>query len=178
MPRPRSPSSANWPLRPQLWTGTDEQNRRIEKRYWKNFRPTDKGEGEDEQSQLAGTDPSGTIAVTKRPGRKVCYNATIALARRGSDKTRVDLLEEMLNEDQLREVFRLRNQNGQEQPDEAAVIGGCPQHACKASAEMQKHNTKLVTASLREAVKMLSSNKNPAIAKEAKQTQLALDSSN
>ena len=51
----------------------------------------------------------------------VQVNATIALARRGSPRTRLDLLEEMLDPDLLRAVFVIKPRNAPEQPDEALV---------------------------------------------------------
>jgi hypothetical protein len=159
-----------------FWSGTDEENRRIEKTL--EALSNDKGEGEDEQAREAGEDPnSATVAVTKKPGRKVCYNATIALARRGSDKTRVDMLEEMLDEDQLRDLFVLRAKDGREQPDQDLVTN-TEMNALKAVAEMHRRNPKLATQGLRDAVNKLTSDKNAAVAKEAQETKKALDLGN
>ncbi len=155
-----------------FWHGTDAENKRIEATLKKLS--YDDGRGEEEQAAQSGDDPSGTISTTHKPGRKVCYNATIALARRGSDKTRVDLLVEMLDENQLREVFRLREKNGAERPDEAAVVETML-NALKATAEMHRHNPQLTSEALREAVSKLTNDKNAAVANEAKKTQQVLN---
>jgi len=155
------------------WTGTDEENKRIETTLEKlSF---DDGHGDEEMRKLVGDNPDGTSAYSTKPGRAVCYNATIALARRGSDKTRVDLLVEMLDEGQLREVFRLKEKNGVERADEALVIVTMT-NALKAAAEMHGHNPQLTTEALREAVSKLTTNNNAAIANEAKKTQQVLRS--
>src|SRR5262249_52083395 len=147
--------------------------------------------GEEEQRQLVGDKPEetaaftnlfgdkpeGTTAFTKPPGRQVCYNATIALARRGSARTRLGLLEEMLDEGQLRDIFHLRKKDGPDEPDNAAAIQTVLV-ALKAVAEMRRHNPKLVTPELRDAVNKLTSNPNAAVANEAKQTKQVLDTGN
>ena len=157
-----------------FWSGTDEENERIEKTLEKLS--YDDGHGEEEQRQLTGENPDGTIAMTHRPGRQVCYNATIALARRGSGKTRLGMLEEMLDENELREVFRIQPKNGADEPEEAAVVQTVLV-ALQAVAEMHKQNPKLVNRALRDAVNKLMSNSNAAVANEAKKTQLALGAS-
>jgi hypothetical protein len=153
-----------------FWSGTAEENERIEKTLEKLS--YDSGVGEEEQKQLAGNNPDGTNAFTHRPGRQVCYNATVALARRGSSKTRLGMLAEMLDENELREVFRIQPKNGGDEPEEAAVVQTLIA-ALQAIAEMHKQNATLVNESLRDAVKKLTSNPNAAVANEAKKTQLA-----
>src|SRR5262249_39432368 len=120
-----------------FWNGTDAENERIEKTLEKLS--NDDGRGEEEQRQIAGENPDGTVALTHRPGRQVCYNATIALARRGSSKTRLGLLEEMLDEKELREVFRLQTKNGADEAEEPAVIQTLIV-ALQTIAEMHKQN--------------------------------------
>src|SRR5437660_12903415 len=62
--------------------------------------------------------PAGTPSG---PGWRIRYNATIALARRGSaDTDVVDRLEEMLDESRQRANFRTELDSGQEIVDEPA----------------------------------------------------------
>jgi hypothetical protein len=72
------------------------------------------------------------------PGWEVRYNATIALARRGSTRVPFDLLAEMLDEDRQMKNFRARLQDGREVPDEAAARRTVL-NALKAFAEWHKH---------------------------------------
>jgi hypothetical protein len=156
-----------------LWSGTPEENQRIEKTLVKLSHDT--GEGEDEQKQLTGDNPDKTTSFTHRPGHQVCYNATIALARRGSSKTRVGMLAEMLNPDELREVFRVKTANNADEADEAAVVQTLVV-ALQAVAELHQHQPALIDATLRDAVTKLTSHPDAAVANEAKKTQLALGS--
>jgi hypothetical protein len=158
-----------------FWSGTDAENERIEEALEKLS--NDPGAGEEEQRQLVGDNPEGTTAFTKPLGRQVCYNATNALARRGSTRTRTGVLEEMLDEGKLRDTFRLRNKNGTDEPDNAAAVQTVLV-ALKAVAEMHRRNPKLVNDALREAVNKLTSNQNAAVANEAKQTKQVLDTGN
>jgi hypothetical protein len=158
-----------------FWSGTDEENKRIEATL--QSLSYDQGKGEAEQRELVGDNPDGTTALTRKPGRQVCYNATVALARRGSDKTRLDMLGEMLEGDQLREVFRLRKKDGSEVPEDDAV-NQTVVIALETIAEMHNRNPKLVNDSLRDAVERLKSNGNPAISNQAKKTQQIIGAPN
>jgi hypothetical protein len=154
-----------------LWSGTPEENERIEKTLVKLSHDT--GDGEEEQKQLVGDNPDKTATFTHRPGHQVCYNATVALARRGSSKTRVGMLAEMLNPDELREVFRVSAANNPDEPDEAAVVQTLVV-ALQAVTELHQHQPALIDATLRDAVAKLTSHPDAAVANEAKKTQLAL----
>jgi hypothetical protein len=157
-----------------FWSGTDEENERIEETL--RGLSYDQGKGEEEQRQLVGDNPDGTTALTHRPGRQVCYNATVALARRGSSKTRLDMLAEMLDEDKLREVFRLRKDGADVAEDDA--VNQTIVVALETIAEMHNRNSMLVNDSLRDAVDHLKSHSNPAIANQAKKTQQAIGATN
>jgi hypothetical protein len=153
-----------------FWSGTDAENERIEEALEKLSH--DAGAGEEEQRQLVGDNPEGTTAFTKPPGKQVCYNATNALARRGSTQTPLGVLEEMLDEVRLREIFRIRDKNGTDRPDDAAAVQTVIV-ALKATAELHRHNPKLVNDALRAAVNKLTSNQ--AVANEAEKTKHVLD---
>jgi hypothetical protein len=49
-------------------------------------------------------------------------NATLALARRGSERVRIDLIEVMLDPQQMREIFVIKPRGGKEKPNEALVV--------------------------------------------------------
>jgi hypothetical protein len=56
----------------------------------------------------------------RRQGREIRYNATLSLAVIGSDKVRLDLLREMLDEDKQLKYAWVKLKNGQTVSDEAA----------------------------------------------------------
>ncbi|HYT89982.1 MAG TPA: hypothetical protein VEL76_14850 [Gemmataceae bacterium] len=72
------------------------------------------------------------------PGWQVRYNATVALARRGSPRLPFDILSEMLDEDRQMRNWRARLQDGREVPDEAAARRTVLA-ALKVFAEWHKH---------------------------------------
>jgi hypothetical protein len=68
----------------------------------------------------------GALAVLSQslpssPGWGVRYNATLVLARRGSAKTPLDVLSQMLDEDQQMRNFRVRLADGKDVADEYAA---------------------------------------------------------
>ncbi|MFN4259786.1 MAG: hypothetical protein ACK4RK_10845 [Gemmataceae bacterium] len=115
--------------------------------------------------------PDGTKSG---PGWEIRYNATLALAQRGSTQTRLDLLAEMLDLDQLRRSARKPLADGQDAPDEATVtattIG-----ALSAIATLHRKNPDMDLAALRPAIEQLQDNPNPAIRLEARKTLTVLD---
>jgi hypothetical protein len=88
----------------------------------------DDGHGESEASFSAmSTDERiASNAVSKSPGLRIRFNASVALARRGSDKVRSEILKQMLNEDGLGENLTVILEDGKEVADRplvAATIG-------------------------------------------------------
>src|SRR5207302_1853461 len=78
-----------------FWEGTAAENDRLEQVLVKLA--NDDGRGEEQLAQLRDTPEEATDeALTRVPGLKVRYNATIALARRGSARVRLGMLGEML----------------------------------------------------------------------------------
>jgi hypothetical protein len=115
------------------------------------------------------------------PGWDTRYNATLALARRGSDAVRLDILAEMLDENRQFRNFRTRLKDGREVADVAAaqqtILG-----ALKAAREWHQH-PKAVKAvgvtnhqlqMLYVAIDRLTQHPSPVLSSEAKNTQLAL----
>jgi hypothetical protein len=102
-----------------FWSGTPEENARIEATLLKLAH--DPGRGEEEAEKWAEADPSADKVLCRNPGLDVRINATIALARRGSPKTPVGNLGDMLDADTLRRAFILKRRDGGEQPHETKV---------------------------------------------------------
>jgi len=77
-------------------------------------------------------------SLPSSPGWMVRYNATLALARRGSAKTPFDVLSEMLDEDRQMRNFRVRLADGKEVANEYAARETVL-NALKAVEDWQKH---------------------------------------
>jgi hypothetical protein len=72
-------------------------------------------------AQVMPTVPADLPAEPSKPGWQIRYNATVALARRGSDKVPWNVLREMLDEKQQLKNFPIPLPDGRELPDEAAA---------------------------------------------------------
>jgi hypothetical protein len=115
-------------------------------------------------------------------GWEIRYNATLALARRGSKRVRLDVLREMLDEQKQRRNFRTTLDDGRSVPDEAAARRTVL-NALKALRDWHKHPQGVRAAEehnadqlrmVYAAVDELVNNSNPVVSAEARDTQLAL----
>src|SRR5262249_59428638 len=88
-----------------FWEGTAAENARMEQTLVRLLH--DDGHG--------ATDDAG------RGGLLIRYNAALALARRGSDQARLDLLRDMLHDEQQLQLFRTKLKDGRDVPDETAA---------------------------------------------------------
>jgi hypothetical protein len=168
-----------------FWSGSAAENARMEKVLVRLS--YDAGKGEDELRQLeeqrepdAGglfgrfIEKEPTRSLVKKPGFRVQANATVALARMGSNKVRLDMLQTMLDEEELRGIFVVQSKKtNQEAPDEAAVVETLL-NALKAVAELHRKNASFDLSSLRPALDRLAHNANPAVSTEAGLVVLAL----
>jgi hypothetical protein len=111
--------------------------------------------------------------VTTKQGFNVQANAAVALARRGSARVRLDLLEEMLAPDRLREIFVLKYRDGTEKPDEALVAQTLT-NALKAVVQLHRKRPQTKLDKLKPLIDDLANSDNAEVRAEAKQTQLAL----
>lgn len=106
------------------------------------------------------------------PGWEIRYNAALALARRGSDQTPLDLLAEMLDEDQQRRNARLKL-NQADVPDEAAarttVLG-----ALDAVVALHRQQPKLKLGPIDTALAKLEQSPNIVVRTEALKARNAL----
>jgi hypothetical protein len=158
-----------------VWSGTPGENERIERTLVKLA--NDRGEGKDllealfdeepEQRSLFGENPTRT-RVVEDPGVVVRFNATVALARRGSHKVRLDRLAEMLDEDQLREAFLLRPKSGPDRPNDAKV-SLVLNETLRAIVELHRQCPDLDYSRLRKAVERLTDASDPAVKAAAEQ---------
>jgi hypothetical protein len=105
---------------------------------------------------------------------EVRYNAAVALARRGSDRVRLDLLQEMLDEAKLRQDFRTKPEGGgPSQPDESAVRLTVVS-ALKAAAELHRRQPGRDLSPLYPAIRQLTHSPDVALRGEADATLKAL----
>src|SRR5262245_3206461 len=131
---------------------------------------------------LAGCNRGGAVPVVvtgpKSPaGWEVRYNATVALARRGSDKVKDegvwDNLTEMLDEEQQLRNFRRATADGK------AVSGAGAAHltvitALQAVNELHNKRPEMDLTVLKPALEKLTQSRNLAVSTEAKRTQQLL----
>jgi hypothetical protein len=119
-------------------------------------------------------------ALPSPPGWEIRYNATVALARHGSPKVRLEVLREMLDEPRQMRNFRSTLADGREVPDEAAarrtVLG-----ALKAVREWHRHPDAVKAIGsddprlqmVHAAVGLLTQSPNEAVREEAEATRQA-----
>lgn len=156
-----------------FWHGTTAEERTIE-----DFLVTlsnDSGVGADKLEERTSRNPEAKLSrpLTKKKGFNVQANATIALARRGSPRVRLDLLEEMLDPEQLRSIFVIKPKGAAEQPDEA-LVARTVLDSLKAVALLHHKRPELKLDRLVPLIDRLAKSDNAAVRAEAKQAQLAL----
>jgi hypothetical protein len=137
------------------WEGTPAENARMEEALAKLER--DDGHGEEFLAQMRTEDKAENEAVPGRIGLEIRYEATLALARRGSNKLRLDVLTEMLDPALQEAKFRIQRKNGQDSPDEEAVYG-IIDGALKAIAALHHRQPDRDLSQLRPAVDQLAQN--------------------
>ena len=117
-------------------------------------------------------------AVTEIPirGVEIRYKAVEGLARRGSPlvEKRLGILQEMLDEDRQREIFRLSSNAGKSKSDEALVFSTV-RGALRGLSELHAKNPNVDLSSFSDAIEKLSHSTNPELRSEAERTQIALD---
>jgi hypothetical protein len=159
-----------------FWSGRAKEEEALEEALVRLSH--DDGRGEEKLRNLLEEDETvETRTLVKRQGYQAQVNATIALARRGSPRTRLELLEEMLDPDLLRGIFRKQNKKtGDEVPDEA-VATQTVLNALKATALLHEKRPELPLKGCAAAVDKLADSDNVAIRNEAKETQHVLKAS-
>lgn len=155
-----------------VWEGTPAENAVMDATLVQLTR--DNGRGEALLDALFDSeDRQAQATVGRFAGRNIRYLAGVALARRGSDQVRLDLLEEMLDEDELVRCFQVRLNDGRTVPDGTLVFGTI-ENALKALVRLRERRPQLDLSSLRPAVQKLTENRNPALRATAERTLIAL----
>lgn len=156
-----------------FWNGSPAENERMEATLLKLAHDSGRGEDQTEASQTEQPDEE-SHSVVKSPGLRVRLNAAVALARRGSPKTRLDQLDEMLDANRLHELCVIRRPDGTEYPDEAFAVQ-TQLAGLQAIAELHRKLPTLDFTKLKPKIDKLTNDANPAIRAEARTTQKAID---
>jgi hypothetical protein len=123
--------------------------------------------------QLSYDDGHG-IAVTEIQirGVEIRYKAAEGLARRGSDLVvkRFGILEEMLDEDRQKEIFRIQSKSGKESADEA-LVSSTVRGALRGITELHRKKPDLHLSSFVPAIDKLLHSSNPELRAEAERTR-------
>jgi hypothetical protein len=160
-----------------VWSGTAEENEGIDRTLTRLA--DDDGHGKDllealydeepEQHSLFGDNPTRT-RVVENPGLLVRFNATVALARRGSRAVRLDRLEQMLDEDWLRQSLKLRSKSGPDRPNEPKVALVLVE-TLRAVVALHRLRPDLDYSRLRKAVERLQDASDPSVKAAAREAQ-------
>ena len=162
-----------------FWSGDAKENEQIDETLDRLSRDTGKGEEllaelADEPDEDDAARRAATLSFTKYPGLRVRYNATTALARRGSKRVNLAILAEMLDEETQKEYCRRRLPDGKEVSDEASAVQTVLE-TLKTVAELRRQRPDLDLSALRPLVDQLADSPNVALRTEAKNTQIVLD---
>jgi hypothetical protein len=143
----------------------------MEQALWKLTR--DDGHGQALVDQAFAKDQQVAAGSSRVPGLGIRYQATLALARRASDKVPLDLLRDMLDERQLLDSFQLTRPDGQTVPDEttarATVLG-----ALLAITEWHRKQPDRELAGLYPALEQLAQSPHSALRRDAQRTLIEL----
>jgi hypothetical protein len=150
-----------------FWEGDATERGRLEQVLAKLA--VDSGQGEESLTQLREEEHKTEEAITKVPGLRIRYNATVALARRGSDKARLGVLQEMLDEALQRQNFVLKRKHGEEVPDEATARVTLAT-ALQAVAELHRKQPERDLTMLLAKVDEIAQGPNAALQAEAERT--------
>jgi hypothetical protein len=144
-----------------LWQGNPEENQRMEQTLLELS--YDDGHGPDVKE----------IPVR---GVEIRYKAVEGLARRGSPLVvkRFGILQEMLDEDRQKEIFRLPSKSGKQTTDEALVFSTV-RGALRGLSELHAKRPDMDLSSFSQAVERLTHSTNPELRSEAERTQIALN---
>jgi hypothetical protein len=154
-----------------FWEGDGVERARLEQVLAKLA--VDDGRGEESLTELRAEENKTLEALTKVPGLKIRYNATVALARRGSDQARLGVLQEMLDESVQRHNFVLKRKNGDEVPDDV-TIRVTMATALQAVAELHRKKPECDLSKLHPLIEEIAHGGNATLQTEASRTLKAL----
>jgi hypothetical protein len=127
--------------------------------------------------QRPAAQPTATTGPKSPAGWEVRYNATLALARRGSshvkDPKAWDSLLEMLDEDQQLRNFRPKTENGRETVDDTGAYTTVIS-ALQAVQELHRKQPHLDLSALKEPIDKLARSPNATVSVQARQATLTL----
>jgi hypothetical protein len=160
-----------------FWMGNPAEEAQLESALVKLAH--DDGRGEEEFDERLKANPNSKVlrSRTKRKGFHVQPKAAIALARRGSSRAPLSLLEVMLDEDELSRIFVVQNQKTREEKPEEALVALTISDTLKALVQLRTKrpgDSRLVKRFGPLADK-LAEHSNPAIRAEAEKLQAALN---
>jgi hypothetical protein len=118
--------------------------------------------------------PIKTISYSVPPELTIKLNATIALARRGSDLVSTGRLAEMLDENKLRSQFLTEDANTEKPKADEGTAAQIVVKALEAAHDLHAKRPEKITPELRAAVDGLKGNSNSAIKNAAAETALEL----
>jgi hypothetical protein len=156
-----------------FWEGTPAENAAMEATLVKLSRDDGRGEETLEEQLARNPDAKQSRVIAKRKGLLVQVNATLALARRGSDKVRMPLLVEMLDEPTLSSLFRLQAKNAPETPA-LDMVAETIENTLRAVVLLHQKRPGLDLSPLIPAIQKLTENSNARIRNEANQAKIAL----
>jgi hypothetical protein len=153
-----------------FWEGTPQESERIDDVLLRLAH--DDGHGEETMRAKEDQSAEGK-AITKTPGLRTRFNAVLALAHRGSAKTRLGVVKEMLDEQFLRDNFLVEGPRGAQKPDDA-MISQTIEAALKALVQLHARQPKLDLSSFNPALDTLTKNGNIAVRTEAARVKEAM----
>jgi hypothetical protein len=155
-----------------FWDGSAAENRRMEDTLLRLAHDDGRGEDKAVEDKVA-KQPDEPVSVFKSPGLRVRLNAAVALAHRGSLKTPLDQLNDMLDAGELRKLCVVRHPDGVERPDDAFVVQ-TQLAALQALAKLHEKLPTLDLSGVRPAVDKLANDANSDVRVQARATQKAL----
>jgi hypothetical protein len=154
-----------------FWEGTPAESQRMNALLARLDR--DNGRGEDILDRYREEDKQEQMPVTKTPGLTISFNATVALARRGSELVRLGVLRRMLDRSYLAENLLIRSKDGHEEPD-VSLVSKTIEAALQAIADLHRKHPERDLATLYPAIEEVARNSDTGLRIEAERTLKAL----
>ena len=155
-----------------FWQGTPAEDQKMNAVLARLDR--DDGHGEEILTRYRDEEKQANAPVTKTPGLTVSFNATVALARRGSDKVRPGVLKKMLDQSYLMNNLLIRSRHGKEAPD-VSLVAKTMEAALQAVAELHRRRPDRDLSELYPSLDEAAHSSNTALRVEAERTMHALE---
>ena len=155
-----------------FWQGTPAEDQKLNAVLARLDR--DDGHGEEILTRYRDEEKQANAPVTKTPGLTVSFNATVALARRGSDKVRPGVLKKMLDQSYLMNNLLIRSRHGKEAPD-VSLVAKTMEAALQAVAELHRRRPDRDLSELYPSLDEAAHSSNTALRVEAERTMHALE---